>query len=539
MKNNDVLLKLNKLKKYFPLKRDGFLIKNKLFVRANEDITLDIKKGETLGLVGESGCGKSTLGRAILQLYTVTSGSAIYYGEELEKVNPKYLRTEYAKLPTYQRKAITAYEKSVKIDETVDKLRKQMDAIESSQITDKSYLGLQKKYEKLVEKSKDYRKESSRQLREASRSVGSLILEEKISEISSLYIESANHIAEISQMLNQIDQDYMAKVRHARKEKQYTDIKQEELKAWKKEQLELAEPKIQAIRDKVAELKAKAEAFKGTNRLKINERIDDKYALKLDKNKEDGINLSRLSSEEIRKMRQKLQIIFQDPYSSLDSRMSVGQIISEAVDEHGLYKRNTPEMEAYVLDVMKKCGLDPYMIHRYPHQFSGGQRQRIGIARALALKPEFIVADEPVSALDVSIQSQILNLLYDLKKENKLTYLFISHDLSVIKHISDRIGVMYLGNMVELADADEIYENPLHPYTKALISAIPTVEATGKKRILLKGDIPSNIFPPSGCKFRTRCPIATDLCAKKVPEYKEVSKNHYVACHFYEKTKDI
>jgi peptide/nickel transport system ATP-binding protein len=181
------------------------------------------------------------------------------------------------------------------------------------------------------------------------------------------------------------------------------------------------------------------------------------------------------------------------------------------------------------------------MIHRYAHQFSGGQRQRIGIARALALMPEFVVCDESVSALDVSIRSQILNLLSDLKRERNLTYLFISHDLSVIKYISDRIGVMYLGNLIELAESEELYKNPLHPYTKALISAIPTTDndPNKPKRIILEGDIPSNIFPPSGCKFRTRCPLATEHCAKEKPEYREVSKGHFVACHYYEKTKDL
>jgi oligopeptide/dipeptide ABC transporter ATP-binding protein len=219
--------------------------------------------------------------------------------------------------------------------------------------------------------------------------------------------------------------------------------------------------------------------------------------------------------------------------------MTVGQIIGEAVVEHGLYKKGSKELEDYVIETMAKCGLDHYMLHRFPHQFSGGQRQRIGIARALALKPEFVVCDEAVSALDVSIQSQIINLLMELKAQEKLTYLFISHDLSVIKHISDRIGVMYLGVMVELGQSEEIYDNPLHPYTKALMSAIPTTDEIQPERILLKGEIPSNIFPPSGCKFRTRCPLARERCAKEVPVYREIKPGHFVACHFYEETKDM
>ena len=283
------------------------------------------------------------------------------------------------------------------------------------------------------------------------------------------------------------------------------------------------------------------ESYRGKEILKKTERIDEKYVEKLDGYLETGINLTRLTKEEMRGLRRRLQIIFQDPYSSLNPRLTVGQTIEEAIVEHGMFKKGTKELENYVIDIMGRCGLDHYMIHRYAHQFSGGQRQRIGIARALALMPEFVVCDESVSALDVSIRSQILNLLGDLKRERNLTYLFISHDLSVIKYISDRIGVMYLGNLIELAESEELYKNPLHPYTKALISAIPTTDNNPNKpkRIILEGDIPSNIFPPSGCKFRTRCPLATEHCAKVKPEYKEVSKGHFVACHYYEKTKEL
>lgn len=246
-------------------------------------------------------------------------------------------------------------------------------------------------------------------------------------------------------------------------------------------------------------------------------------------------DITKLSTKEMKPLRKDVQIIFQDPYSSLNPRMTVGQIIGEALVAHGLYKKKSQELEDYVKEIMKTCGLDSYMIHRYPHEFSGGQRQRIGIARALALKPKFIVCDEAVSALDVSIQSQVINLLDDLKKEFGISYLFISHDLSVVKHISDRIGVMYLGNLVELADKEDLYNNPQHPYTKALLSSIPVTDlkvARNKKRILLEGDIPSNVTPPSGCKFHTRCPIATDKCKAEVPVWQEVSEGHRVACHY-------
>jgi peptide/nickel transport system ATP-binding protein len=244
----------------------------------------------------------------------------------------------------------------------------------------------------------------------------------------------------------------------------------------------------------------------------------------------EGQDLFKLKREELRRMRPKMQMIFQDPYSSLNPRLSVGEIIGEALLDHGLASKS--EVNDKVLETMELCGLAPYHIRRYPHEFSGGQRQRIGIARALVMKPSFVVADEPVSALDVSIQSQIINLMSDLQHKLGFSYLFISHDLSVVKHISHKVGVMYLGSMVEMAPKDELYDNPLHPYTKALMSAVPVPDPTLKReRIILKGDIPSPAKPPTGCKFHTRCPYATEQCSREVPEYKNVGKDHFVACH--------
>ncbi len=212
--------------------------------------------------------------------------------------------------------------------------------------------------------------------------------------------------------------------------------------------------------------------------------------------------------------------------------MTVGQTISEGLFTHNMYDRKDEAVQDYILETMEKCGLAKYFVHRYPHQFSGGQRQRIGIARSVALQPKFIVCDEAVSALDVSIQSQVINLLLDLKEQHNLTYLFISHDLSVIKYISDRVGVMYLGNIVELAPTAELYANPMHPYTTALLSAIPTTDVDSDKKMeILEGDIPSPIRPPKGCKFHTRCKYATDLCAEVPPLFEEVGPDHFVACH--------
>ena len=246
-----------------------------------------------------------------------------------------------------------------------------------------------------------------------------------------------------------------------------------------------------------------------------------------------GQDISALDKKQLRELRTKMQIIFQDPYSSLSPRLPIGEIIGEAVREHGLVPAS--EYDEYISNIMKECGLQEYHKDRYPHEFSGGQRQRICIARALALKPEFVVCDEPVSALDVSIQAQIINLLKQLQEDRGLTYLFISHDLSVVEHISDTIGVMYLGNLVETGNTEDIFANPLHPYTKALFSAIPMPDPEIKKdRILLQGDIPSPANPPKGCKFHTRCSQCMAKCKEVAPVPKDMGNGHVVCCHLYD-----
>lgn len=246
----------------------------------------------------------------------------------------------------------------------------------------------------------------------------------------------------------------------------------------------------------------------------------------------EGEDVAKKSRKEMRALREEMQFIFQDPYSSLNPRMTVFNILAEPLIAHGKFKRG-PELDAYVKNLMDRCGLPSYYCYRYPHQFSGGQRQRIGIARSLALDPSFIICDEPVSALDVSIQSQIINLMKDMQEEKNISYIFISHDLSVVKHISDRVGVMYLGSMMELADKNEIYSNPQHPYTRALIGAIPLPDPTKRKAMqVIQGEIPSNVNIPKGCKFNPRCPFAKDICREQEPATKEVKPNHFVKCHF-------
>ncbi len=326
------LLSIRNLKKYFPLPKRGVFSRDVRYVRANDDISLDIYEGETFGLVGESGCGKSTFGRVILGLYPQTSGSTVYYGRD-----------------------------------------------------------------------------------------------------------------------------------------------------------------------------------------------------------EGGIDLAKLSRTDMRPLRRDLQIIFQDPYSSLNPRMTVGQILAEGPLIHGMFRIGDPALKEHVLRVMEECGLQDFMYSRYPHQFSGGQRQRISIARSLAVRPKFVVCDECVSALDVSIQSQILNLLQDLKERERLTYLFISHDLSVVRYISDRIGVMYLGRMVEIAPTDALFDHPAHPYTAALLSAIPTTDPDSagaqKDPPLSDGTLPNPVHPPSGCPFHPRCPQACDRCREKIPSLLEIAPGHFAACH--------
>ncbi len=506
-----MLFKIRNLKQHFPLKTRG------LAVRAVDGVDVEIFKGETLGLVGESGCGKSTFGRVLLQLYRQTDGKTLYYGRSLQDLAPLYVKETISGL-TKAKDRLAELEKAY--NESVEKYeRLKADESQSSEAVFTAQ-------NESLEQEKQYRNAYL----DIVQLIGGFIILEDSSEVVPLLLDSYEK-ARTYHLLDEEIQDLDLeigelgrKIRSRQKDERKVDSH-----TAKKE-------KLKAEREALVAAHATAkQAVDAANKCLDAERAkyaDDPAFAEHEALRDDGIDLSRLTFNEMRLLRKELQLIFQDPYSSLNPRMTVGQIIGEGLLAHRFFKADGEEMQEYVMEVMDECGLAPYMIHRYPHQFSGGQRQRIGIARSLAMNPQFIVCDEAVSALDVSIQAQIINLLRDLKEKSNLTYLFISHDLAVVKYISDRIGVMYLGNLVELADTEQIFAKTMHPYTEALLAAIPTTDRKQvDEEMLLEGDIPSPIRPPAGCKFHTRCHYKTEICTHVVPEWRELEKGHWVACH--------
>lgn len=508
------LLSITNLKKYFPVAKSSIFQKEQFYVKANEEISFDVYEGETIGVVGESGCGKSTLGRVLLQLYDQTAGESIYYGRSMAEVAPSYIKKTLKYLDFY-------IKKYNKLREKADKLTAQVEEVGEDAA---DFFLLQNKNLAVAN--------ADTELQHIVKIVGGFFAvrdPEGIKKNLEIYNSNIRYVK-----LSDRVSDLKVKLDYA--EGLYSDA-DDKKKLSLRSRLERAERAL-----KNAEKLRDNEKAKFDRLLAELREIKDKYKdnpefIKYDAMVDDGVDLARLKYNEIRPLRRDLQIIFQDPYSSLNPRMTIGQIIEEGLVTHNFYKHGSKAMREYILETMNKCGLQDYMLHRYPHQFSGGQRQRICIARALAVKPKFVVCDECVSALDVSIQSQIINLLEELKEKEGLTYLFISHDLSVVRYISDRICVMYLGNIVEFADAETIFNDPRHPYTIALLSSIPTtdIDSLDKERILLEGNIPSPIKPPSGCKFHTRCYMACDKCKRVPPPLVEIEPGHIVACHFPEK----
>ena len=525
MKNTEKLLSITNLKKYFPIAKSSLFQKEQLYGRANEDISIDIYSGETFGLVGESGCGKSTLGRTVLQLYDQTAGSTLYYGRTLEDFAPSYVAETLQKAP----KMIAEYKKlQAKAKAAAEECEKAGESATFFQHQTKNLLTA----------------EAETAFQNVVKIMGGFAALDDCTEGAKALLKKYKtnvKLCGLNEEIRDLDGEIAFQEAIAKELKDDSSVKKAEAKISKAlKKAEEAHAKKEKISAEVEQVKAVLAADeKAVNELKSKYAGNEEFA-KYEAMLDNGIDLSRLKYKEMRLLRKDIQIIFQDPYSSLNPRMTVGQIIGEGLTTHRFFKAGDPKMKEYIIKIMEQCGLQDYMLHRYPHQFSGGQRQRICIARALAVKPKFIVCDECVSALDVSIQSQIINLLEELKEKENLTYLFISHDLSVVRYISDRIGVMYLGNMVEMGTAEEVFSDPRHPYTVALLSSIPTTDAAAlkKERIILEGNIPSPIRPPEGCKFHTRCYMACDKCKRVPPPYVEVTPGHHVACHFLGKKID-
>lgn len=512
MTEKEVLIRVKNLKQYFPVGKNRFC-------KANDGITIDIYKDEIFGLVGESGCGKSTFGRTLLQLNKQTSGKVLYYGQSLDEVAPKYVGRTLDQYGKYLREYKKLKEKAIAdqkaYESMLDDAAEKMVRLNSLRLLQAE---LEERYEDLVSVAGGF-------ITVEDNAAGLKLLKEKY-----LICRKIHAMLEKIQVADAKHLDAQYDLEQARSEGRPA----EKLAAREKAAREAREQLLAKRRDYNAELAAKEEELASFKKPYMSDPAFAEAEGRLDQ----GIDLSRLEYSEMRLLRSDVQMIFQDPYSSLNPRMTVGNIIGAGMKTHHLFIKENERMQEEILDVMERCGLQPYFLHRFPHQFSGGQRQRIGIARSLAVRPQFVVCDEAVSALDVSIQSQIINLLQDIKGASKLTYLFITHDLSVVKYISDRIGVMYLGNMVELAPSQEIFDHPMHPYTRALIAAIPTVDKRDGELQILEGDIPSPVNPPEGCKFHTRCSQCTDICRHVVPAWEEVSPNHFAACHHMHKESE-
>lgn len=469
-------MSIKNLQKYFPVKKQNFFQLGKDYVKANKDISVDIYEGETLGIVGESGCGKSTFGRTIIQLHSQTAGSTLYYGDTIDNFMPVYVQQVYRDLP----KISDRYDQDLNSIEEMEKHLQELEGKEK-----------ERSFESLRLKKIAFDNSYGNTLR----LVGGLVAHDDLKTVQSALLARY---------------DAAAKVAKHKRELDFEQKKQKMQAAYDQAEIDRLTKAIESEENNLEQETAKIEALKDSIR---GEEKFERYEEYVD----EGIDLAALTKNEMAILRKDLQIIFQDPYSSLDPRLTVGDIIGEGLLIHKFFSsKREPGYQKYILDIMKECGLEAEHIHRYPHQFSGGQRQRIGIARALAVQPKFIVCDEAVSALDVSIQSQIINLLLDLAEKDNLTYLFITHDLGVVRFISDRIGVMYFGHLVELGPAEEVFNNPMHPYTKQLINAIPSMEASDEPLWDVDEEFEDFEFQ-------------YDQAGEQDPDWIEISPNHFIA----------
>lgn len=589
--DNEYLLEVNDLKMYFDI-TTGFFKTTPL--KAVDGVSFKIKKGETLGVVGESGCGKTTLGRTIMNLYRASSGEIIYNGllissySDLKRIQ-KEEKFEIGSLKFEKNKRIKNYHKS--LNEQVANGELEPEAVKglvdkfSQEENEKYAKDSQKLHEvykqKYDAKAKEINDDINKVLEDRDNKLKALTPVDKNTDLEAIKIadektlefktEAAKLLADAKEIRNneyaKAKEDKQADLANYNKFKEECHNKEAELKnkissASEDEKISLQKELKSLIKENTNDIIVKKEKLNGDYNIrksiatgkyqKTKQQINDdlakkisevrsqsKYYLYVDEeakiNKDAKKAIKRIKSSSrfrLKEFRRKCTMVFQDPYSSLNPRMTVQDIIAEPLDVNHLYTTKE-ERRSKVLELMRLVGLSPEQSTRYAHEFSGGQRQRIGIARSLAVNPEFIVCDEPVSALDVSIQAQVINTFQDLQKELGLTYLFIAHDLLVVRHISNRIAVMYLGKIVEIAETNELFDNPLHPYTISLLSAVPMPDpntARNNKRIVLEGDVPSPLNVPSGCPFRVRCPKATEACKNRVPQLKEISKDHFVSC---------
>ncbi len=525
------VLDVQHLKKYFPIQTNLFG-KVKVNLKAVEDITFQLQAGKTIGVVGESGCGKTTLGRTILRLYDITGGKVIYYGRSIDEFLPAYYLNTIRLLPLYKSRFLNL-KKSIIAQYELIKTTKENSNFDYEVLKNLENLQTFPKIDELQEICNTLEKMSEPEDSRA-KSIAKQI--EKLIKLLTKVSSTTGGLI-LSDNVNSIRTELLTKLKLEKKLMKLT-LQKRELDS----RLEVCEDsekkatltaKLQELIDAINLNKTNTTIASQSLGLLKNEIENTNLYLDLENRREKGLDLNRLKTKEMRLLRTEIQLIFQDPYSSLPPRMTVGAIITEAVKVHHIVPKN--QIKEHVRTIMKKCGLQPQYYDRYPHEFSGGQRQRICIARALAVNPKLVICDEPVSALDVSIQAQIINLLKELQKDLGLTYVFISHDLSVVKYITDTIMVMYLGNMMEIGDTKDIFKNPLHPYTQALFSAVPVPNPDAKmNRIILKGDIPSPANPPEGCKFHTRCEKCMEVCKHIAPKFIQRDDSHYVACHLYD-----